>query len=191
MSVFSLSELTPWVSASSAVTAPATQTTPQASTLPLAAPVDACSGCEACARCAACAAMTSAITPAKAKIMQQEFEKAQYSELKALEHRLRLELQEYKTAQNAQRKQLDEKEKQSRHQFFKDNPKGADRREYVKQFLERRKGYIASQQEDVKKRQGEHELRVAEFKKQQKEKLDQFSAELKKGERPPDTLWPH
>ncbi len=130
------------------------------------------------------------ITPAEGKKLLHEFTRAQSSELRALEHRQKLEMRELKASQSARQKEWENKERDARHKYFEEHRRGPERRAYIKDFMERRKGLLQAMSEEKTQRAHAQEVRVKSLKEDQSARLKEFQAAIKRGERPPEKLWP-
>lgn len=130
------------------------------------------------------------ISPEVAKSLLAEFQHAQSAELKALDHRNKLELKELKASQSARQKEWERHEKEERHKFFADHPRGPDRRAYIKDFLDRRRAFLQSLSDESKQRIQEQDVRLASLRSDQSEHLKEFKSSLAHNQRPPARLWP-
>jgi hypothetical protein len=124
------------------------------------------------------------------KDLVKEFTLAQQSELKALEHRNRFEIKELKSIQDGKLRAWEKKEKELRYAFFNDHPKGADRRAYVKDFLERRDAMRKGFAEERAQKMKELEARVLALKNEHSQKLEKFKTHISEGQIPDSKLWP-
>ena len=72
--------------------------------------------------------------------------------VRAIRHEQRLELKAFDQAQKAQRAEFESRERKERHAFFAAHPKGEERRQYIQEFLSRRKQFNADlkQKRDAK-----------------------------------------
>lgn len=120
----------------------------------------------------------------------REFLKAQKSELKALEHRQKLELQGLKAAQNARLKEWKQKEREARSKYFAEHTKGPERRAYVKDERERYSSLQALFKDERAQREREHEVRRKAVMDDQVVKLKEFQELITRSEYPPAKLWP-
>lgn len=120
----------------------------------------------------------------------REFQRAQASEIKAVEHRHKLELKELKSTHSIRQKEWERQEKEQRHKFFAEHPRGPDRRGYIKDFMERRRNFQQLLKDETASRANEQGVRVQAMKQDQVSRLKEFQAALAKGERPPQQLWP-
>lgn len=130
------------------------------------------------------------ITPAIAKRLLPEFLRAQNSELKALEHRHKLELKELKASQSARQKDWERQEKDARHKYFAEHTRGPDRRSYIKDFMDRRRAFIQLLTDERTQRTREQEVRMNSQKSDQAQRLKEFKEALARNERPAARLWP-
>jgi hypothetical protein len=129
------------------------------------------------------------VTPDEAKSLLKEFQQAQNTEIKALEHRQKLELKELKAVHAARFKEWNTKEKDARHKFFAEN-RGRARRDYIVDFTGRRATFLKMLSEELTSRVNENEVRLKSVKQDQADRLKDFQAALSKGERPEQRLWP-
>ena len=130
------------------------------------------------------------LPPAAAKQMLTEFQRAQNSELKALEHRNKMELKELKAAHAARQKEWEHKEKELRHKFFAEHANGPDRRAYIQDFLGRHKIFLQLLNDERTQHAHEQEVRYNSLREDQVSRLKEFQEMLNRGERPPTRLWP-
>jgi len=101
-----------------------------------------------------------------------ELSRAQQAELKAFEVRHKAEMKELKNLQNIAQKEWEKKEREARHKYFEEHPSGDERRNYVKNFIQRRDAFRKSLLDQKKQHQVDYELQYSELWKQQKERLD-------------------
>lgn len=130
------------------------------------------------------------ISPKDAKKLESEFLKAQRNELKALEHRQKIEMQNLKAEQKNRRNAFEKTEQGKRHQFFVDHPNGPDRRAYIQDFMARRQVMLNIQGDERNERQREQRAAHQALKDDQQVRLQEFQDFLRHGQRPPDRLWP-
>jgi hypothetical protein len=130
------------------------------------------------------------ISPEVAKGMLAEFQRAQLSELKALDHRNKLENREFSAAQATRQKEWERHEQVARHRFFAEHTRGPDRRAYIRDFLERRSAFMQSLAEERAQRSRDQASRASSLRKEQMDRLKQFREALGRGERPSLKLWP-
>ena len=126
---------------------------------------------------------------AESKALLKEFKKTQKIEFQALLHRQKFEVRELKASQDARFKEWKLKEQSDRHSFFA-NHEGKERREYIRNFMLRRDTLLAMFAQERKERIKEHDVRRQATRKEQVEKLKLFEDSIRRGERPPETLWP-
>ena len=136
------------------------------------------------------AAVPEKITAADSKLLLKEFQKAQSTELKALEHRHKLELKELKAASSLRQKEWEKREEEARHKFFAEHTRGPDRRGYIKDFMERRKVFQQLLKDEGVNRAHEQDVRLKAMKQDQASRLKEFQTALGRGERPSQSLWP-
>jgi hypothetical protein len=130
------------------------------------------------------------LSPAIAKKLLPEFQRAQASELKALEHRHKLELKELKASQAARQKDWERQEKEARHRYFAEHTKGPDRRNYIKDFMERGRNFRQLLADERSQRTHEQDARLGSMKSDQAQRLKEFKEALGRNERPAARLWP-
>ncbi len=119
-----------------------------------------------------------------------QFQKAQKEEMKALIHQQRFELKEMKASQTQRHREWEKREREARHQFFRDHMQGPERRAYVKDFVARRKALLSMMKNERKERVRAHEVRRKAVKDDQAARAKEFIESIKKGQRPPQALWP-
>jgi hypothetical protein len=130
------------------------------------------------------------ITADQAKSLLAAFKRAQASELKALDHQQKLEIAELKASQKARQKEWEQKERETRHQYFEANTHGPDRRAYVRDFLQRRKAFLSLLTNERKQRMAENDAHKKSLKQDQDQKEKLFQQQLSWGQRPSEDLWP-
>lgn len=133
---------------------------------------------------------TNLISVPEGRQLRAEFLKAQRTEFRSLEHRLKLELEQFKAVEKAKKKTWDEAEKQKRRNFFDKNLHGAERRTYMKDLIARRKTYLDELAQARKLKNEEVALQIKNLHSQQDEKRMKFEESLGRNERPPVELWP-
>lgn len=129
-------------------------------------------------------ALAISMTSAESTRLIRDFKKTQKNELAAFDHRQKTEIKELKQAQAAQRKEWELREKEARHQFFKENSKGPDRRKYIGEFLSRRKSMVEEQKKAMALRIQEQETKRKELIEAQRARWEQFEEAIQRGERP-------
>jgi len=134
-------------------------------------------------------------SPTKLSVLEgrrllDEFRKAQRTELLAVEHRQKFELKELRASQKARLKEWELREREARHQFFREHSKGAERREYIQDFLNRRKVLVQGMKEELEQRHREHEAKIKELKEGQLTRIKEANAAIAEGTRPSSQLWP-
>ena len=130
------------------------------------------------------------LTSAEATKLLADFQRAQTNERAALDHRNQMEIKELKYSQAARQKEFENREKESRHVFFREHSEGPKRREYVQDFMERRTVMVSVMKEEKTKRSAEHEIYVSAVREDQVTKLKDFKEALAHGDRPLPALWP-
>ena len=130
------------------------------------------------------------ITALEGAKLLQEFQKAQMTEVKAIEHRNRVELQEFRILQKGRLKDWEKEHTEERRKFFRDHSKGADKRQFVQDVMSKRDAFVQVQKTEYDVRTRELEGKVANLKKDQETKLKEFRDSIDKNERPSTKLWP-
>ena len=130
------------------------------------------------------------VSPAEAKSLLKEYTRTLQNQLKAMEHRQKFEVNELKASQSARQKEWELKERDARHKYFAEHPKGPDRRAYVQDFLERRKAFLQILSDERIQRVREQQVRLQSAKEDSDIRLREFQEYLKRGEQPPSRLWP-
>ncbi len=136
------------------------------------------------------AAPMQTVTREQARLLLREFQRSQSSESKALRHRQSFEVKELAASLKARMKEWEGREREARRQFFVQTTEGPKRREYMKDFLERRKAMQAMLNEEKVRRQQEHDVRRKAVQEDQAQKTREFKEVLGHGERPAERLWP-
>ncbi|MGK5085684.1 hypothetical protein WDW37_20540 [Bdellovibrionota bacterium FG-1] len=127
---------------------------------------------------------------AEGRKLFQEFRRAQSFEIKALEHRQKLEIKEMKAIHGVRQKEWERREKDARHKFFAEHSHGPDRRTYIKDFMERRKVFLQMMADERANRIREQDVRLRSVKQDQRARLKEFQEALQRGERPKANIWP-
>jgi hypothetical protein len=135
-------------------------------------------------------AASEPLTPAQAKSLLPEFQKAQAWELKALEHRNKLELKELKASQSARQKDWNKREREARHKYFAEHTRGPERRAYIRDFMDRQRAFRQLLADELKQRTQEQDARMSALKSDQSQRLKEFKDALGRNERPAARLWP-
>lgn len=120
-----------------------------------------------------------AISPAEARRQIREFKRTLDKEYSDIRIKQDAELRELDASLKHRWKEWNASERAARHKFFEANPRGADRRVYVKDFFERRSVFLATQKEEREKRVGEHQVRRQSLKVEQDSRLREFEDRLK------------
>lgn len=139
---------------------------------------------------AATGTASATVNPDQARQLLRELQKAQSTELKALAHRNSLEMREIRASQAARTREWESKERDARHKFFAEHQRGPERRAYIQDFVERHKAFDQMLADERQRRAQEQDARLKAIKADQAAKLREFQSDLKKGLRPPATLWP-
>lgn len=130
------------------------------------------------------------LTPIEARELGIQYRKALRIELRAERQRVEGEFREFRQAQSAREKEWAEKERKDRRKFFNENRKGADRRKYIGDHLERKQKFEKEISELRTQRRQEMETQLASLKRRQAENLKKFEEAIKKKVRPSKDLWP-
>ncbi len=131
------------------------------------------------------------LTPANAKTLLKEFQRAQNSELKALEHRHKFELKELKASQSVRLKEWEKKEQEVRHKYFAEHSKGPERRAYIQDFIKRREAFRKMLAEEKIQRTKDQEARYSAIRQDQAARIKDFKKALEDGQNPGQHLWPN
>lgn len=130
------------------------------------------------------------LSPKDITSLLTEFKKAQALELKALDHRHKFQIRDLVATQKSRRKDWEKKEQEARRAYFKEHIKGPERREYVADFIKRRKLLLEMFANEKNERQQAQMIRRKALADEQSSKLKEFQDALKSGTRPPEDLWP-
>lgn len=129
------------------------------------------------------------LTTKDVQTLRKEFKKKinkELSDLTSLQKRNRAQA---KRERKASFKIWNQEEKKARHAYFEANQKGADRREYIRGFIERRDVILAKNAEEEKEIQTQQQKDLRQLKKNQAERLKTLEDHLNRKERPPQELW--
>ncbi len=132
----------------------------------------------------------STLHPDEEKSLSQEFLIAQKNEFKSWTLQQKLEWKTFKTEQESQRKNWELQEKINRRQFFLDHLKGAERRQFIQEFLKRRQDFLTALAQEKNKKAQEQVAQMNAFQNHQKMKWNQFQESIQQHHRPHRTLWP-
>jgi hypothetical protein len=130
------------------------------------------------------------IVPLDGVRLRTEFIRALQNEVKAMRQRHRGESADLKASQKARRKDFERRERDERRAFFKANPEPARKREYVRDFVLRRKALSRLMVDELKTRRAEHRAAERALTDDQKRRLKEFDEAVNAGQRPDDGLWP-
>lgn len=130
------------------------------------------------------------LTLDEARRLRSQFQKAQWSELGAFDHRKKFEIREMDQAHKARLKEFDTQETKLRHDYFREHTKGPEKRAYIKDFKSR-------QDILVKELKNQRAQKVTDYKSKreglvsdQQEKQKEFEFDLGNLLRPRESLWP-
>jgi len=123
------------------------------------------------------------------RTLLKEFVNAQRTEIRAIYHRYKFELQELKASQDARFEDWMKKEKDARHKFCGEHP-GPECGAYVRDFVKRRDAFRKLLKEERFKRKQEQDVHTTSLKQDQASKLKDFKQALDKGASPSPDLWP-
>ena len=130
------------------------------------------------------------VSPLNPKQLRVAFVQALESEAQALRQRHRAETADLKASQKARRKDFESRERDQRRDFFKANSQPAKRRDYIKDFISRRKALNQMMVDEAKTRKSEQSSAEDSLRSDQKRRLAEFDAAIAVGQRPSDLLWP-
>lgn len=138
-----------------------------------------------------CAASpTPSLTQTEFSISLKEFVRAQKTQVQALKHRYKSELDELKASQDIRQKEWRQLENDARHKFFEEHTKGTERRTYMHDFIRRRDAFHKLLVEERVRRMKEQEVHINQIRSDQSLKFNAFRNSLEKGEHPAVGLWP-
>ncbi len=130
------------------------------------------------------------MTVVEMKKLHFEFMKAQKSEVKAVEHQQKMQMDELKASQRAQLREWEEKEKTALKDFTAKKPKGPEMRSYIQNRKERRNALLKLQQDEMDKKRQDHTNQINRIRYDHSVKLKTFMDHLSRKEKPPENLWP-
>lgn len=128
------------------------------------------------------------VVPLNPVRLRAAFVLALQSEVQGLRQRIRVESIDLKASQKARRKEFEVRERGARKTFFKENTQPAKRREFVKDFIARRKSLSQLMADELKTRKAEQKTAEESLRAEQKRRLAEFDAEIAAGRRPSDLL---
>ena len=138
----------------------------------------------------AAVAMAGLSAPVESKALLQQYKRALSNEVKALKHRQGFELKDLDASQTARLKEWKQKEKEARHAYFSKLPKGAEKRTFMKDHLARYAALRQVLKDELSQRKLEQESKLKALKEDQAAREKEFEEILKRGETPPERLWP-
>lgn len=136
------------------------------------------------------AAAQQPLDAAEVRKLAREFRRAQATELKALKHRQKLGMKELKAAQKARLREWQDQENASRRKLFANTTDAKERRAYFKDREARHDAMLKILKDEQAQRERENVARVQAVEQDQAARLKEFSDALRRGERPPESLWP-
>jgi len=129
------------------------------------------------------------LTDRDVKTLRKEFAKKLKSELSSLTSLQKNNRAQAKRERKQSFKVWNQEEKRARHAFFEANAKGAERREYIRGFIERRDRILAKNLEEQNELKEQQEKDLNSLKKGQDERLKSLEDHLARRQRPPEELW--
>lgn len=130
------------------------------------------------------------LVPLDGARLRTEFIRALQNEVQAMRQRHRGEDADLRASQKARRKDFERREREERKEFFKANPEPAKKRDFVRDFVTRRKALTKLMAEELKARRAEHRAAERALTDDQKRRLKEFDEAVSAGHRPDDGLWP-
>ncbi len=130
------------------------------------------------------------LSPAESRNQLREFTAAQSAALRRLKRQKRTELQTLRRSHKLEYKEWKLKEQSERKKFFEAHIQGPERRAYIEEFMRRRESFLQSQSQklsQLEQSQGTEQKKAVE---DQAEKRRKFQEAIRKGEKPPQELWP-
>src|SRR5690606_31778890 len=119
-----------------------------------------------------------------------EYRRSQTSQRLSLEHRQELEIRELKTSQAARKKEWDVNENLVKEIFLSKKPTANEKAAYFTDLKERSRLFQELLERELKDRQEFNRTRRENLRQRQNDALTQFQEYLKRGENPPQDLWP-
>jgi hypothetical protein len=123
------------------------------------------------------------------KTLRKEFKKKLKKEMSDLSSLQKKNRAQSKRDRKQSFKNWNQEEKRARHAYFEVNPKGANRREYIRGFIERRDVILAKNKEEEKEMKAQQDKELAHLKKNHEERLKSLEDYLSRKQRPPQELW--
>lgn len=133
--------------------------------------------------------LTSNLDDKTIRQLRQDFKRKLSQELDQLKREEKKIKKDSAAARRTSRRDWNKKEQAARHQYFKENPRGPERRAYVKEFIARRSQFHAQQRDEEVLERRTLETRRQSFEDDQRSRLQQFEEALAGKERPSETLW--
>ena len=124
------------------------------------------------------------VTEAEKKKLLAEYKKSLLNEQKAMAHQEKASLKELQAAQSAKSKSWRDQERKARRKFFEQHTSGPERRQYVQDYLARKKAFDQSQKDELSTSKQGWASKLEDLKKDQKSKEDQFKSLLDQNKRP-------
>lgn len=120
---------------------------------------------------------------------QKDFSQAMRKLKKEFSNQIQREMDHAAATRNSRKKDWTRREKNERHQFFKEHTAGAERREFIQSFLLRKKEFEASLKEDEQRFLHEIDVRKQSFREEMKRREKEFQGWISEKKRPPQELF--
>ena len=124
----------------------------------------------------------------EAKKLRREFQKKLRLEREAYILSERQAWKQSELGRQSSYKEWIEKEKQERRKFFEDNPKGSDRRHYVKEMMKRRDDFLKTQRQESQAQKQSLKDKRKVFESEQKKRRIEYNGYLDRLQRPPSQM---
>ncbi len=128
------------------------------------------------------------ITTKEARTLRRNFIDLLDAERDRLRSEQKRTLKDGDAGRKARRKEWDTNEKVARRKFFDEKTHGPERREYIREFNNRRKALYEQLRNEEREMKNEAESHWKSLKNSQKDRLERLEEYLKKLERPPSRL---
>lgn len=133
---------------------------------------------------------TRALSEQDKKAILSRFKSALASEEGALQHQHEMERKAMVQAQSARKKEFLTEGRRKQLEVFKNDQDGKRRREFQQEALRRRRMFFAILKDEMKLKNQQQRSEMNSLQELNRLRIRQFESHLKKGQYPPQDLWP-
>jgi sarcosine oxidase delta subunit len=120
--------------------------------------------------------LNASMKPQEKARLRRQFQGAQARDLQLLKKRHQEEFKVLQQALVAREKEWTQEEQEKRREFFRENPEGPKRRDYIKDYRERWKGLRALLKREREELKAQHRVREESLKQEHREARKRFEA---------------